>query len=113
MDQNYAAAMFQDLGSSLATMEASKAADFAGCMPGNEMQQADAEQAYVQAELKGPETWIQIPPEHWPPEWVEKGYHRPVIRLLQALYGHPDSGTFWEQKCDACCKAEGFEPIPD
>ncbi len=44
-DQNYEAAMFQDLGSSPATMEASKAADFVGCMPGNLVQQAHAEQA--------------------------------------------------------------------
>ena len=35
MDQNYAAAMFQDLGSSPATMECSKAADFHGCLKGN------------------------------------------------------------------------------
>ena len=48
--------MFRDLGSSLATMEASKAADFIGCAPGNTIEQADVEQADVQADLKGPET---------------------------------------------------------
>ena len=34
VDQNYDAAMFHDLGSAPATMEASKAADFYGCVPG-------------------------------------------------------------------------------
>ena len=112
-DQNYTTAMFQDLGSSPATMEASKAADLVGCAPGNTIEQADAEQAYVQAVLKGPETWVQLPEEHWPDHWKGLGLWRPVVRLKKALYGHPDSGTFWEQKCDERCKAVGFRPIPD
>ena len=33
VDQNYDAAIFQDLGSTPATMEASKMADFCGCCP--------------------------------------------------------------------------------
>ena len=113
MDQNYANAMFQDLGSSPATMEASKAADCMGCRKDHDIEQADAEQAYVQAPLSGPETWVQIPPEHWPQSWIDERYVRPVIRLLKALYGHPDSGTFWEQKCDEHCRSVGFQPIPD
>ena len=24
---------------------------------------------------------------------------RPVVRLVKALYGHLDAGTFWEQRC--------------
>ena len=43
-DQNYTTAMLQDLGSSPATMEASKAAGFTGCAPRNTIAQADAEQ---------------------------------------------------------------------
>ena len=31
--------------------------------------------------------------------------------MLKALYGHPDAGTYWEQKCDAHVKAVGFVPI--
>ena len=110
-DQDYQAAMFQDLGSSPATQEASKCADFTGCLPGNDVEQADAEQAYIQAELKGTETWVQLPPERVPPEWAH--LDRPVVRLRRALYGHPDAGTYWEQKCDAHCQSVGFEPIPD
>jgi hypothetical protein len=44
-NQNWEAAMFQDLGSSPATMEAGKACDTFGSLPGNDIQQADAEQA--------------------------------------------------------------------
>ena len=109
--------MFQDLGSSPATQEASRAADFVGCKPGNDIQQADAEQAYVQAILKGTETWVQPPSEFWPPEWFNADgsckYHRPVVRLLRALYGHPDSGSYWEEHCNAHCVSVGFVPIPD
>merc|ERR1712091_827299 len=57
-DQNYEVAIFQDLGSSPATMEASRATDCHGCIDGNDIEQADVEQAYVQALLKGAETWV-------------------------------------------------------
>ena len=30
--------------------------------------------------------------------------------MLKALYGHPDAGTCWEQKCGAHVKAVGFVP---
>ena len=76
-------------------------------------QVADAEQAYIQAGLRGPETWVVPPVEHWPAWWHEAGFKRPVVRLYVALYGHPDAGTFWEEKCDTHCKAVGFQPIPD
>ena len=62
-DQDWQVAMFQDLGSSPATMEASRAADCHGCAEGNDIEQADVEQAYVQARLHGPETWVQLPIE--------------------------------------------------
>ena len=68
-DQNYEVAIFQDLGSSPATMEASRACDCHCCIEGNDIEQADMEQAYVQAVLKGTETWMQLPIEWWPPEW--------------------------------------------
>ena len=46
-------ALFQDLGSCPATMEAARAADAYGCMPGNAAQQCDAEPAYTQAMYAG------------------------------------------------------------
>ena len=47
------AALFQDLGNSPATFEASRWADFLGCFDGWNVQMADAVQAYIQATLRG------------------------------------------------------------
>ena len=92
IDQNWEAAMFQDLGSAPASMEASKAADAYGSFPGNDVQQADAEQAYIQAELEGAETWVCLPdecialPKHWHLFFDKNGHkihHRPCVRLVK------------------------------
>jgi len=91
-------------------MEAGRAADFYGSVPGNCISVADAEQAYIQAKLKGNTTWVALPPEAWPEEWKGK-YQRPVVVLEQALYGHPSSGTYWEEHCDDQVKAVGFDPV--
>ena len=50
-NQNWDAAIFQDLGSCPAMVEASKAAGFYGLAPGFAIEIADAVQAYIQAEL--------------------------------------------------------------
>ena len=55
-NQSWGAAIFQDLGSSPATMEASRVADMWGCCPVHECMQADAPQAYIQTDLLGTET---------------------------------------------------------
>ena len=47
VNRNWKVAIFQDLGSSPAAMEAGKAADCYGCFDGHDCMQADAEQAYV------------------------------------------------------------------
>ena len=110
-------------------MDAGKCVDAYGCMEGNDIEQADAEQAYIQAELSGTETWVEIPEDAWPDDWwiypagVKPGtadavarrapkYERPVCKLLRALYGHPDSGTMWEVHCNKQVAKCGFEPIP-
>lgn len=49
VDQYWEKALFQDLGSAPATMEAARTCIMHGLMPGNEIMQADAMQAYVQA----------------------------------------------------------------
>ena len=60
--------------------------------------------------MRGPnETWITLPKHQWPAHW--QGMEKPVVRLFKALYGHPDSGTFWEEHCDAHCQSVGFVPI--
>ena len=66
VNQNWETALFQNLGSSPATMEAGKICDMVGCCHGNDTEQADADQAYVQADLEGPETWVSLPPEQEP-----------------------------------------------
>ena len=110
-NQHWEAAFFQDLGNSPASFEASRWADFYGCLPGHSVKLADAIQAYIQAKLKGPLCWVELPTDAWPPEIQYWKFRRPVVRLDKALYGHPDSGTMWEQHCDKKVQEIGFKPI--
>ena len=52
-DQNHNYAIFQDIGSSLATLQAAKAVDFFGCLLGHVIEVVDAEQAFIQARDEG------------------------------------------------------------
>ena len=106
-DENSDVALFSELGSSPATMEAGKAIDAYGSQPGYITEQNDGVQAYTQALMKGIETWVEIPPDRWPKEWKGK-YIRPVCKLRIALYGHPDSGGLWELHCESMLIAVGF-----
>ena len=110
-NQNLEAAFFQDLGNSPASFESSRWADMFGCLPGHNVQLADAIQAYIQAPLSGVACWVELPDEAWPPQIEKRKYRRPVVRLLRALYGHPDAGTMWEKHCDTAVKKLGFVPI--
>ena len=86
LDERWDVALFQELGSSPATMEAGKACDAFGLLPGHMVQQADAEQAYIQSKLGGPTTtWIRMPPERRPASWAK--YRDPVCPLVKALCG--------------------------
>jgi len=112
-DQNWEAALFQDLSSSPAAMEASRAADAYGMLNGNDIEVADADSAYTQSYLDSEiKTWVQIPREQWPQEWVDKGYNKPVCPLVLSLYGHPDAGGYWERHCDSILQQKGWIPIP-
>ena len=110
--QNRDIAVFQELASQPATLEASCAADAYGCIGGHTIEQADAEQAYVQALMKGTPTYVRLPKHQWPKEWEGK-YTDPVVPLKLALYGHPDSGVYWEQKAHKELTERGFEEIED
>ena len=109
VDQNYEAAIFQDLGSTPATIEASRVADAFGAQDGWATEVADAEQAYVQADMKGTSTWVCLPPNQR--RGKAANMTQPVYNLKKALYGHPDAGTFWEEKCDQHVRKVGFEPV--
>ncbi len=102
--------MFQELSSCPATMEAAKCADAYGMFPGHCTQQADAEQAYTQSVLGGVKTWLRLPREEWPKK--AEGMKDPFVPLILALYGHPDSGGYWERHCEKHLKSIGFTEIP-
>ena len=104
-----------DQGSAPATMEAAKYCDAYGLLAGHDIMQADAEQAYVQAELKGPPTYVVLPEEAWPTDpTLRKKFEvlkQPVVRLRKALYGHPDAGIYWEKHCNNKVEEAGFVPM--
>ena len=54
-------AIFNELSSSPATLEASKAVDAYGLVDGHTSSQCDAERTYVQSRLGGIETWSGSP----------------------------------------------------
>ena len=108
-DENWNTALFQELGSSPATMEGGKACDAFGLAAGHFVEQADAAQAYIHAQLKGVPTWVRLPKERWPEKWA--GMRDPVCPLLLALYGHRDSGGYWERHCEQHLRSLGFEAV--
>jgi len=111
-DNNFEAAQFQDLGSSPPTMMASKVLDAWSLIVGYIMTQSDATSAYTQWFIgggrgKGVPTWVSLPRHRWPKHWEGK-YYNPVVLLVLALYGHPDAGGFWEERCDTIVKGCGW-----
>ena len=112
-DQDNRWAIFKEITSCPATIEAGKVADAYGMLPGNEIEMADGESAYTQAELQGPPTSVRIPRERWPQSWEDEGLVGPVCPLRLALYGHPDAGGFWERHCEKAVSEVGFTFLPD
>ena len=110
-DHESQAAVFQDLSSSASLMSASKLVDIIGMQPGYKVEQADAIQAFPQAELKGTPTWVIIPEHQRPASW--KRFKVPVCRLRYALYGHPLAGAYWERHCDCRLKKYGFVKVQE
>ena len=111
-DQHGASAVFEEMASAPAGMEASRYCDAWGCYEGHTTQQADAEQAYTQAFLGGKiKTWIKVPIWQRNPEWNDNELY--VVPLEKALYGHPRSGADWELKCETAIKALDFTPVGD
>ena len=107
-DEHNDHAIFSELGSSPASMEAAKVIDVFGSQPGYSKQQADAKQAYTQALFKGVETWVRLPRNRWPKEgrvfkirlflfcWlftvipIQVEYGKSTVRINLRLWaGHP------------------------
>ena len=102
-------AIFSELSSSPASMEAGKIMDVFGSQPGYSKQQSDARQAYTQALFDGVETWVRLPKSRWPAAW--KNMHDPICPLRLALYGHPDSGGLWERHCQQELEKVGWTAV--
>ncbi|CAE8725927.1 unnamed protein product, partial [Polarella glacialis] len=75
------------------------------------IEQADAEQAYIQSPLGGTETYIRLPKELQPDSW--KHMRDPVCKLVMSLYGHPDAGGFWQAHCKNALESVGFIEVSE
>ena len=84
-----------------------------GLFPNHIVQYADAEQAYIQADLERIDCWITLPPEPVSAGWSKKYPHmrNPVAKLVKAVNGDPDDGSVWEELCDTRVHAQGLEPM--
>ena len=104
---------FNELTSTPSTFQAERCILAAHCCnEGYTIQQSDCLKAYVQAELKGVDTFVRLPRDWWPPSWFDKDgnclYKRPYVRLVKALYGHPIAGECWHQKFASALNDLGF-----
>ena len=74
-DQDNQNAIFQELSSSPAGMEAAKIVDLFGLLPGHVIEQSDAVKAYLQAPFSAlggnTETWVRLPKKYWPSGWYK------------------------------------------
>ena len=110
-------AQFPDQGSGASFVPASKLLDTVALMPGCAGEQSDAPSAYTQSKLgtghrgKFPDTWVRLPRERWPQAWIDAGYKDPVVPLRLSLYGHPLSGTFWENHYKSRLIKAGFKEM--
>ena len=69
----------------------------------------------MKAYLQGTETWVVLPPDQIPKQHLHlhnKGI-RLAYRLKRALYGHPDSGGYWERHCEEHLLDCGFTKVPE
>ena len=106
-DQDYGTATFADLGSAPTTLEGGRVVDVYGCAPGNDSQISDAIQAFCQAPMLS-RVWVTLPPEAvFVPDFCYR-VRDPVVMLILALYGYPDSFIFWENNYDKQVLKKGW-----
>ena len=109
-DQDYETATFADMGSAPTTLEGGRLVDAYGCAPGNASETSDAIQAFCQAPMLS-KVWVTLPSEAvFDPDFYYS-VRDPVVLLILALYGYPDSPTFWEVYCDTQVVKTGWEKI--
>ena len=109
-DQDWQVALFQAMATAPATLEASRIANLYACSTADHsIQCRGVEQAYITADLGGTPTYVVLPKELWSAEMMKMKC--PVVRLDKALYGHKNSGAFWNRHCDQELKKLGFEPL--
>ena len=91
-------ALFQEIGAVPSTMSACRALLAAYSVTRDaKLYQSDCTRAYIQAHMKGTDTYVRLPKAWWPKSWGSK-YRDPLCQLLRALHGHPDAGNFWADK---------------
>ena len=98
-DENWDHALFAEMGSSPASMEAAKVLDAYGSQPGFSKQQADAVQAYVQALFKGTPTWVSLPGNRWPKDWEKKYCSRSALQSRSTAISAACTAKHWTSSC--------------
>jgi hypothetical protein len=110
-DEGGAIAVFQEMSSRPTTVVAVNVSVAYGCLHGYKVSVADAVKAYVQSDLKSKNpTYIEIPKHLCPKEWL--GMHKPVCKLVKALYGHPEAGAHWERHLEKIVREMGGDRVP-
>ncbi len=111
-DQDYSWAEVFELGPGPPSMEAAKALDAMGSLPGYKVKTGDARGAYTQSLLRGAETWVALPENRWPEPWKAS-----VGGQLSDSFWHfmatPHAGGFWEERCRSKHMSVGFESIAE
>ena len=102
-DQDSDHALFAELGSSPAPMEAAKLLDAFGSQPGFSKAQAGLYPGPLHWGARMAFTSEKPLAEHW-----SKEFWQPMVPLVLALHGHPDSGGIWENHLNPRSGKEGW-----
>ena len=111
--------LFQEISQTPAAMNTVRAALAISALRGFVPKVRDAAQAYIQARIDDPRrhvrTWVRLPKSWWPPEWFRPDgtpkFHDPVVLLVRALYGHPESGALWDKHLREILKKLGYQRV--
>ena len=102
-------AVFQELGSCPATMEAARCADPYGLMPGHSCATCGrGASIHASRDRRHPDLGATSPRAV---AQIMGGYVRPCLPTQARVYGHPDSGGHWEAHCAKHLRRVGFTDI--